>query len=366
MDSPRDNSPERIKERIEELRKKTKAPPIIQSQGLPPLIVPLLSSRPNQPVPPKQPTVLGKPLSFATQSQSLLTLEELERFKNLLVFARSTVEGYYSGRHKSPFRGSSAEFADYKEYVSGDDVARLDWRAYGRTRKLYVRQFEEETDMVAYLLVDTSASMRYAGEKRQPKFFLAAKIAAALAYLMIKQGDKASLVLFANKVNEFLPPGGTRRHLNRLVTELERVKPAANTGIAQALTECHGIFKKRGRIVVISDFLDDTEQLFEALGQFLHRKYEVLLLHVVDPDELNLPDFHIARFVDMETNEQVQVDPEEIRAPYRENMKKLIDDLTREADSRQISHTLVDTRNPYLSAIEAYLGFRGTNMIFRT
>jgi uncharacterized protein (DUF58 family) len=358
MEPPADNSREKLKERVAELRKGTGVPPVIKSPAAPPLI----ASRPAQ----RQPTILAKPLPFGAQSQSLLTVEELERFKNLLVFARSTVEGYYSGRHKSPYRGSSAEFADYKEYVAGDDVSRLDWRAYGRSRKLFVRQFEEETDMVAYLLVDTSASMRYAGEKRQPKFFLAAKIAAALAYLMTKQGDKAALVLFADKVNQFLPPGGTRRHLLRLVTELERVKPAATTGIAQALTECNGIFKKRGRIVVLSDFLDDSGELFGALGQFLHRKYEILLLHVIDPDELNLPDFAVARFVDMETNEQVQVDPEEIRAPYRENMKKVIDNLAREADLRQVSHAVVDTRNPYLTAIEAYLGFRGTNMLFRS
>jgi uncharacterized protein (DUF58 family) len=345
---------------------KPEVPPVITPPaGVPPLI----AAQPRRVGPPPvrpPPTVMQKPLSYGAQSQSLLTLEELERFKNLLVFARSTVEGYYSGKHKSPFRGSSAEFADYKEYVAGDDVGRLDWRAYGRTRRLYIRQFEEETDMVAYLLVDTSASMRYAGEKRQPKFFLAAKIAAALAYLMIKQGDKASLVLFADKVNQFLPPGGTRRHLHRLVTELERVRPGAKTGIAQALTECHGIFRKRGRIVVLSDFLDDTGQLFDALGQFLHRKFEILLMHVVDPDELNLPEFTVARFVDLETDEQVQVDPEEIRASYRANMKRVIDDLAREADERQISHTLVDTRHPYLDAIEAYLGFRGTSLLFRT
>src|SRR3954452_12530677 len=320
MDPPRDNSSDAPKERAAGTGNIPRVPPVIHSVPSNPAATPPQSARPVQP------TVLGKPLQYGTQSRSLLTVEELERFKNLLVFAKSAVEGYYAGKHKSPFRGSSAEFADYKEYVAGDDVARLDWRAYGRSRRLYVRQFEEETDMVAYLLVDTSASMRYAGEKRQPKYFLAAKIAAALAYLMIKQGDKASLVLFADKVNQFLPPGGTRRHLHRLVTDLEQVRPAATTGIAQAINECQAIFKKRGRIVVLSDFLDDTGELFEALGQFLHRKYEILLLHVVDPDELNLPAFTEAKFVDMETEEQVQVDPEEIRAAYRQNMKRSIDD----------------------------------------
>jgi uncharacterized protein (DUF58 family) len=291
----------------------------------------------------------------------LLNLQELERFENLLVFAKAIVEGYFAGKHKSPYRGSAAEFADYKEYTPGDEIARLDWRVYGRTRRLYLRQFEEETDMTVYLMLDTSGSMRYAGDKRQSKFFLAAKIAAALAYLMMSQNDKAALALFAQKVTSYLAPGGTRRHLHRMVTELERVRPALSTGIAGAVQECTALFKKRGRIVILSDFLDDTGALFDALSQFVHRKFEILLLQIVDPDELNLPAFNAAKFVDLETAEMVQVDPEEIRASYQAHMQRLIDDLAREADLRQIQHKLVDTRRPYLDAIEAYLGFRGRN-----
>jgi uncharacterized protein (DUF58 family) len=296
-----------------------------------------------------------------TPQPVLLNLQELERFENLLVFAKATVEGYYSGKHKSPYRGSAAEFADYKEYVAGDDVAHLDWRVYGRTRRLYLRQYEEETDMTVYLMVDTSGSMRYAGEKRASKFIVAAKIAAALAYLMMAQSDKAALVLFAQKVTQFLAPGGTRRHLHQMVTALEGVRPALTTGIAGAVRECSVLFKKRGRIVVLSDFLDDTAELFDALSQFVHRKFEILLLQVTDPDEMNLPAFNVAKFVDLETAETVQVDPEEIRAQYQAKMQRLVADLAREADLRQIQHRLIDTQRPYLDAIEAYLGFRGKN-----
>ena len=313
----------------------------------PPLPVRSLSER----VPPL-PTAASGPTS------PLLDLDELRRYENLLVFARSTVEGFFSGKHKSPHRGSAAEFADYKEYVAGDDLARLDWRVYGRTRRLYIRQFEEETDMVVYLLVDTSASMRFAGGKRQSKYLLAAKVAAALAYLTMVQGDKAALVLFADTITQFFPPGGTRRHLHRIVTELERVRPARGTGIAHAVSECNAIFKKRGRIVVLSDLLDDTEALFDSLSQFVHRKFEILLLHVIDPEELKLPAATAAKFVDLETGETVQVDPEEIRAKYEANMRERLETLGREADLRQIQHRVVDTRHPYVDAIEAYLGFR--------
>jgi uncharacterized protein (DUF58 family) len=290
---------------------------------------------------------------------SLLDFEELERFDNLLVFAKTAVEGYLSGKHKSPFTGSSAEFADYKEYTQGDSLSRLDWRVYGRTRKLFVRQYEDETDMTAYLLVDASASMRYAGAKRKPKFYLASRIAAALAYLMHKQGDKAALLTFADKVNTFLAPGGTRRHLHRMVTELEKTTPASTTGLAAALTDAVPLCKKRGRLVLISDFLGDRQELFDALSRFVHRKFDILLLQVLDADELNLPGYSAAKFVDSETREMVQVDTDEIRAAYQKRMKEEIASLAREADLLQIKHQLVDTRQPYLEAIEAYMGFRG-------
>ena len=315
------------------------------------------------PPPVIQPPVLPPPVPGRANQGPILTLAELDRFNNLLVFAKSAVEGYFTGKHKSRFYGSAAEFSDYKEYVAGEDTAHIDWRVYGRTRRLFIRQFQDETDMVIYLLVDTSASMRYFGERRQAKFFLAAKIAASLSYLMIHQGDKAALALFADKVTSFLPPGGTRRHLHRIVTTLEAVRPASTTGIEHAITECCGIFKKRGRLVILSDFLTDTGRLFDALGQFLHRKFEILLMQVLDSDELDLPNVNVAKFVDMETGEQVQVEPEEIRRSYRQNMQQFVDTLAKEADQRQIRYALVDTRHPYLDAIETYLGFRHHNVL---
>jgi uncharacterized protein (DUF58 family) len=321
-------------------------PPLPSSGRIPPLVARIFKSEP----PP-----IRKP--------SLLTPGELERFKNLLVFAKSAVEGYYVGKHKSPYRGSSVEFTDYKEYVPGDEVHRIDWRAYGRSRRLFVRQYEAETNMVIYLLVDVSASMRYAGTGRQSKYLLAAKIAAALGYLMIRQGDKAALGLFAEKLLRFLPPGGTRHHLHNLVTELEAVEPASTTGIARALQEANALFRKRGRLVILSDFWTDSAEFLDALGQFLHRKFEILLLHVLDPDELELPTANAARFEDMETREQVQVELDEIRAAYARSMRQRLDDLAREANHRQISHAVVNTTRPYLDAIEAYLGFRETDVL---
>ncbi len=289
---------------------------------------------------------------------SLIDFEELERFDNLLVFAKAAIEGYFSGKHKSPFTGSSAEFADYKEYTQGDSLSRIDWRVYGRTRRLFVRQYEDETDMTAYLLVDASASMRYGGAKRPSKFHIASRIAAALAYLMHKQGDKAALGLFAETVRSFLPPGGTRRHLHRIVKELEQAIPSEKTGLAAALTQAIPLCKKRGRLVLISDFLDDRAALIDALSQFAHRRFDILLLQTLDPDELHLPGNSAARYIDAETREAIQIDADDIRASYQRRMREEINALAKEADQLQIQHQLIDTRRPYLEAIETYMGFR--------
>jgi uncharacterized protein (DUF58 family) len=298
------------------------------------------------------------------RNDSILNIEDADRFKNLLLFARSKVEGYFAGRHKSPYYGSNVEFADYQEYVPGEDVGNIDWRVYGRTRKLFLRKYEEETDMVAYLVVDASGSMQYRGTPKQDtKFQHAIKIAAVLAYLMTRQGDKASLTLFAEKLRKFVPPGGTRRHLYNLINELEVAKPAARTLLHSALGECNALFRKRGCIIVLSDLLGDPQQLFDALGQFVHRKYEVLLLQVMDPDELDLPSTDIARFIDMETAEHVEVDPGEIRKAYRETMQKFLDEISSGANQRRIEHALVKSSDPYLSAIEAWIGFRGRSRI---
>jgi uncharacterized protein (DUF58 family) len=217
--------------------------------------------------------------------------------------------------------------------------------------------------MSVYLLVDISASMGYANGESQSKYLLAARIAAALAYLMIHQGDKVALVTFSEELKQFLPPGGTRRHLHHIIRELESVQPAFGTGTAHALAECDPLFKRRGKLVVLSDFWDNTDQTFEALSRFLHRKFEILLLHVAHPHEMDLPDVSAARFHDMETHDEIEVEPEEIRAAYREGARQRAAALAREATSRNITYALVDSSRPYVDAIEAYLGFRGRNTL---
>lgn len=295
------------------------------------------------------------------RADGLLDEEELQRFKNLIVFAKTMVESRYSGRHKSPDLGGGGEFAEYKGYFPGLPVPAIDWRVYGRSRKLVIRRYRQETDMDVHLLVDASGSMAYCGKGREVKGLRAARIAAGLAFLMLRQGDKVSVTLYAERVLDHVPAGGTRRHLNLALRAL--VKPAhaaaGRTNLPAALGECHRLLRRRGRLVVISDFLgSDPAAVLDALGPFTHRGFEILLLQLSDPDERTLPDTALARFVDMETGENVEVEPAEIRAAYEQRMLERQEAFARECSRHRIDFSPLDMASPYREAIEAYLGFR--------
>jgi len=295
------------------------------------------------------------------RATDLLDESELERFKNLIVFARTTVESRFQGRHKSPDLGGGGEFSEYRAYEPGLPVQAIDWHVYARSRKLVIRRYRQETDMDIHLLVDASGSMAYQGGKREDKGLRAARIAAALAYLMLRQGDKASITLFADRVLEHLPAGGTRRHLMAMLRSLVRPAHAAGgrTDLPAAIHECERLIRRRGRLVVLSDFLGhDPAEVFDALGPFIHRGFEILLMQVMDPEEMTLPDSPLARFLDMETGESIEVEPAEIRAEYEARMRAKTESFAAGGASHRIDFTALDTASPYREAIEAYLGFR--------
>lgn len=296
-----------------------------------------------------------------TAGESFLTPGDLDPLKNLLLFAQLVVEGWYSGKHRSVDFGTNAEFAEFKHYVPGDPVSDIDWKVYARSRKLVIRKYREEKDMTGYLVVDVSGSMAYAGGGRDSKQLRAVRIAASLAYLMQRQGDKSSLALFRERLAGHVPPGGTKRHMHDVVTLLEDAlhAPGGRTAAHGALDSCVPLFKKRGSVVVISDFFTDLDRFFDAIAQFQHRRFQILLLHVVDPDELNLPNVPLARFVDMETGDAIQVAPDEVRAAYRKEMKAMTDRIEMECLRRGIEYKVLRTEEPYIEAIEAWLGLRG-------
>jgi uncharacterized protein (DUF58 family) len=324
-----------------------------KARAAPPPPIPDASTRPV--LPPPVPS-----LARQVRTQTILEPGDLDPLKNLLLFAQLTVEGWFAGKHRSIDFGTNAEFAEHRHYVPGDPIGDIDWKAYARNRDLVIRKHRAEKDMTSYLVVDVSGSMGYQGAGLESKQLRAARIAAALTYLMQRQGDKSSLALFRNRLSGYIPPGSTRRHLHDVVSMLEKaaVHSTGETEAHDALDLCVPLFKKRGSVVVISDFFTDLDKFFDAVSQFQHRRYQVLLLHIMDPDERDLPTVPLARFVDMESGQSIQVAPDEIRSAYRREMKAMTDRLQEESLRRGIDYKILQTEEPYIEAIEAWLGLR--------
>lgn len=311
--------------------------------------------------PPRPSHVAPPPLPNRKRIHKLLQPEELDGYSNLLLFAEAVVQGFFSGKHRSLDFGSNAEFAEYKAYQPGDPVAQVDWKVYARNRRLMVRKHREEKEMTAWLMVDVSGSMGYKGEAREAKGWRAARIAATLACLMQRQRDKFSLTLFNTDLGTHLAPGSTRRHLMECLSALEdrMTKPSGLTSAGKALDLCSPMFRRRGSLIVISDFFTDLDALFDSLSQFQHRGFDILLLQVTDPDERFLPNVAMAKFVDMESGSMVEATPDEIRSVYQREMEAMMDGMEAECRRRGVAWHLLRTEAPWTEALEAWLGLRG-------
>ena len=292
-----------------------------------------------------------------------LNPQELRPFKNLLFAARVIVEGAYSGRHQSPFKGASQEFTEYREYNPGDELRLIDWKAYGRTDRYIVKLFEKETDMNCYLLVDASASMAFGGKGYEQhfgkgdlsKFDYAATLAAALAYLTIRQGDRVGLTLFDTKVRSHHVAGATFTHLYTLLNSLESCKPGQPTAISQTLREAFCLFRRRGLLIVLSDFLDDPEEIFQSLGLYTHRGFDVLLLQIFHRYEYELPSLPSVKFIDAETGQKLVSKPDEIRDNYHREIGAFIEQIGGRARARRIDYEFVNTQTPYQHVLQRFL-----------
>ncbi len=286
-----------------------------------------------------------------------LTAEAVRRLANLSLIARTVVEGFITGLHRSPYHGFSVEFSEHREYSPGDELRYLDWQAYARTDRYYVKQFEEETNLRCHILLDASASMDY-GSAAVTKFEYGAYLAASLAYLMVRQRDSVGLVTFDSRVRKRLPPASTATHLDRLLVELEHTRPSSRTGIAETFHVLAENITKRGLIIVISDLLDDDSEVFRALRHFRHKKHEVLIFHVLDPAEIQLPFQKASVFVDPETGERIEADPKWVRKVYRDEVRGFIDSYRRGCAEGLIEYVQANTVEPFEMLLARYLSRR--------
>lgn len=303
-----------------------------------------------------------------TRAWKYLSPEDLRSLKNLLFAARVIVEGAYAGRHKSPYKGPAAEFIDYREYHPGDEIRSIDWKAYARTDRYFIKLFEKETDLNCHILVDRSGSMGYGGKPFE-RFFkpadfskleYASYLAAALIYLMIKQGDRVSLTLFDDRVNAHVPPGGTFSHLYALLDLLERQRPGRETSLAKALRDLFQLHRRRGLLILISDFLDDPIEVFNALDMYRHRRFEIILFQVMHYFEINLPPIDTIQFVDAETGEVHTARPADIAADYEKQLRQFVELVSSCALARNMDYNFVTTATPYHAVLQKYLFRRST------
>jgi uncharacterized protein (DUF58 family) len=283
----------------------------------------------------------------------------LVRLHGLELRARHIVEGYVSGVHRSPYHGFSVEFAEHREYVPGDDVRHVDWKVWGKTDKYYLKQFEEETNLVCYLVLDTSESMRYRSDSAaMSKLEYAQSTAAALAYLILRQQDSAGFVTFDNEIRALVRASGNPSHLKELLQVMEQSKPTRKTATGTIFHELAERFKKRGVVIVLSDLFDDVSSMLAGLKHLRHRRHDVVVMHTLDPAELDFPFEHTMLFKGLEELPEVLTDPRSLRKAYLQEINRFQKKVQAGCRSQGIDYLLLRTDQPVDLALSAYLAGR--------
>ncbi|MBI1370573.1 MAG: DUF58 domain-containing protein [Planctomycetes bacterium] len=283
---------------------------------------------------------------------------DLRRLRYVRFAARRPIEGRYAGRHASPQRGQSVEFNDYRPYMPGDELTAIDWKVYGRSDRLVVKRFEHQTDLSVHLLVDASASMAYRGDgptRTLSKYDQAAHLAAAIAFLLTRQQDKVAFGIARHGLRHYHPPAGALTHVMNILTALEKTQLGERADLPDAIARVTALSPRRGLLVVFSDLLDDRDESLRALSAFTARGGEVIVFHVLHPDELSLPDDNAAIFIDAETDQRLTLNLDDLRDAYQQRMRAFLDAWSAALIGRGIDYNLVSTAADYHAALEQYL-----------
>ena len=283
----------------------------------------------------------------------------IARLGSMELKARTVVEGFLSGLHRSPYKGFSVEFAEYRQYLPGDDLSTLDWKVYARTDRHYVKKFEEETNLECHLLLDVSASMGYRGGAPMTKVEYGSVLAASLAYLMSRQRDATGLIQFDDRITARVPASARPGHLHSLLLALDRVAPGARSNVGRPLHQLADALTKRSLAVLISDLLDDPDEVVSGLKHLRFRGTDVIVFQVLDPHEIQFPFKGASRFTDLESADVVTADPSRVRAAYLEAIDGLRSRYEKDLCSQGIDFLMLDTSKPLDFALLAYLDARG-------
>lgn len=283
----------------------------------------------------------------------------LARLQRIPLRARRTVEGYISGTHRGPFHGFSVEFADHRNYSPGDDLRYLDWKVYGRTDKYYLKQFEEETNLVCHLLLDVSESMSYrSASAAMSKLDYARRAAAALAYLILHRQDGVGLATFDSEVRTLLRAAGNPSHLNDILGAMENAMGRRKSSLGPVFHDLAERLKRRGIVVILSDLFDDIEQIAVGLKHFRHRRHEVVLMHVLDPAEIDFPFDEPTLFHCLEDSSDISADPKAVRAAYRSEFDSYLRQIQSVCRAAEIDYVQMRTDRSLEAVLAEFLASR--------
>src|SRR5918994_2439092 len=295
------------------------------------------------------------PAVAASRDLRFLDPAVIARLGSMELKARTVVEGFLSGLHRSPYKGFSVEFAEYRQYLPGDDLSTLDWKVYARSDRHYVKKFEEETNLECHVLLDVSGSMAYRGAAPMSKLEYGSVLAASLAYLMHRQRDATGLIEFDERITGRLPASARPGHLHAILLALEKIAPGARSNVGRPLHQLAEALGKRSLVVLISDLLDDPDAVVRGLKHLRFRGTDVIVFQVLDPHEIQFPFSGAARFTDVESDDQVTADPARVREAYLEAMGALRARYEKELRGAGIDFLSLDTSKPLDFALLAYL-----------
>jgi uncharacterized protein (DUF58 family) len=288
------------------------------------------------------------------KSKTILAPILISKLKSLELKAKTVVEGVKVGLHRSPYHGFSVEFSEHKAYMQGDPIKNIDWKVYGKSDKFFIKQYEEETNLIGHILLDVSASMDYKEKGEITKLEYASILAASLSYLMVSQQDSVGLSFYSDKIEKYFPPKSTRVYLQTLLKAIDKIEPSNKTETANCLNSIAEKIKKRGIVIIISDFFDDVDSILTALKHFKYKKNEVVVFQILDPIEKDFAFGNDAIFVDKETEEEITTQPHQIQKSYQIAMQDFLYKLKRECLNNKIEYNQIDTTTPFDKALFAY------------
>ena len=299
---------------------------------------------------------------MALTAEQYLRPDVIQQIQRLDLKARFIVEGFISGLHASPFHGFSVEFSEHRKYVPGDDTRMIDWGVYGKTDRFYIKKYEAETNLEAYLLVDCSASMDFAMGGRMTKMDYAICLAAALGYLMINQQDSVGLFTFDEKVRMYLPPRSKRSHLTNILSTLARTRPGGQTFLAKAIHDIASRVRKRGLMIVLSDLLADQQEVIDALHHLKFGGHDLMIFQVLDEAEVTFDFDGQLELEEPETGETLSVNPQSVRAGYLEEIRRFIDEYRKQAQAVRADFVSVHNGMTFDKALLEFLIERQSRM----